>query len=371
MRVAATLLALLPALAALAIAEDCGGGVCEARTEGEVEQLETAEADALRLQLLQLSRSVEGARRAEELVQADGEVQTVHEKDPTETKPTRDLAFVHLPCNFGHTVEGSAMGEGTNWDLVKASFHSTSMVQQWKLMHESLGRGGALWGEMNPAIRGVDVATGCSRYYMPGKMWPKDLAKKYFNNRTIFGILRDPYDRAVNDFRQMVFGLESIYPNIWRWNVSVRQHKLEREGPEYQQWYKTCDVNAYLKSELGKYLAGDRYRVGCHLLPQAEFFDQPYGITLPIDNRKLPDSFNKVMEEHGYPFRMGETLHNTMCNNVSAYSLDAEAKALVKKVYARDFELVCKYFGYCDSDEMTCLEQIPQMCGGKPNATAV
>lgn len=285
------------------------------------------------------------------------------------TGRAKDLVFAHVPCNFGHTVVGLAMGSGANWTLVKESFQVQAETQAWALMQEALGVDGVMWGQMNPGIRRVDPSTLCNQYYVPGKLWPANVAESYFGNKTIFGVLRDPYDRAVNDFRQTVFGLESIFADIWRWNVSALQHTPEREGPEYQRWYKTCDVNAYLKSELGKYLAGDRYRVGCHLLPQAEFYEGRYGIALPIDNRKIPDSFNEVMQEHGYPYRMGETFHNSVCNDVSAYSLDAEAKALIRQVYARDFDLLCERFGYCDPDEMTCLEQIPDMCGSKPNAS--
>merc|ERR1711879_625027 len=141
----------------------------------------------------------------------------------------------------------------------------------------------------------------------------------------------------------------------------------ERDSERYRRYYETCDVNAYLKEELAKYKAGDRFRGNCALLPQADYFDPPFGIALPVDNRKFPDSFNEIMVEHDYPtMNLTSTIHNWACSNVSAYSLDTEVKQLIKEVYVRDFELLCSYFGYCDRDEMTCMEQIPSMCGGKP-----
>ncbi|CAE7190836.1 unnamed protein product [Symbiodinium sp. CCMP2456] len=43
-------------------------------------------------------------------------------------------------------------------------------------------------------------------------------------------------------------------------------------------------------------------------------------------------------------------------------------KALIKKVFAKDFELQCEKFGHCDKEEMFCHENIPDMCGSKPAA---
>lgn len=52
------------------------------------------------------------------------------------------------------------------------------------------------------------------------------------------------------------------------------------------------------------------------------------------------------------------------CNHVWAGDLSCETKALVRQVYARDFELLCSHFGHCDVHENVCLELVPDMCPG-------
>jgi len=297
----------------------------------------------------------------------------------TRRRGDRDLAMVHIPVNWGHTMEVAGLRtnpfSGTSW-VGKAkelqlpskntmmSFQTKTPAKQWKFLRKAMGEGGEAWGMMNPDLRPILPSTGCDMYYSPPKYWPEKVAAAYLGNKTVFGMLRDPYDRMANVFRNQVQGVSSLYKWTTRLDISRREGNMEREGPTYQKFYKTCDVNGWLKSELAKYKAGDHFRADCILMPQAEFFDMPHGVTLPIDNRRIPDSFNELMEAHGYDIRMGSaTIHNFKCDEVTAWSFDKESVALIKEVYARDFDLICKHFGYCDRDEKTCLHQIPQMCG--------
>jgi len=283
----------------------------------------------------------------------------------------RDLAMVHVPCNFGHTIERAAlMSKDMDNAFVDPSFTETEKARQQMYINLAQGPGGEAWGMMAPDLRQVSDATGCDLYYTPQKYWPEAVAKKYFRynsyeNRTVFGVLRDPFDKIVNEFRMQVLGVSSLFAHETRKAISEREGATDRESPEYKEYYENCDVNSWVKAELGKYKEGDRFRGNCHLLPQAEYFEGTHGIDVPIDNRLIPASFNEVMRNHGYDIRMGQTYHNYKCE-LSAYSLDAEAKELIKEVYAADFELVCKHFGYCDREELTCLRQISHMCGDAP-----
>merc|ERR1719401_2565655 len=146
----------------------------------------------------------------------------------------------------------------------------------------------------------------------------------------------------------------------------MREGHLEREMEPYLTWYRTCDVNAFLRAELTKVLAGDKFRGNCHLVPQAEFFDGKYGIVHPVDVRGIPQSFNDFMKRAGYSHvAMTNTAHNIRCNDLSAYSLAEDVRGLIRRVYARDFDLICQRLGYCDRAEMTCIESIPEMCPNK------
>jgi len=285
------------------------------------------------------------------------------------------LQFVHIPCTFGHTIEESGLGGlGKNstaqiWLSCKAS-EAGKDKEAWQLMEKVKAPGGDLWGMMHPSERGISAATGCNLYYTPRKYWPAELQQKVFSDKAMFTILRDPYDRMANEFRLQVQGVDSGFSGLIRPIISEREGKMEREGSEYKSWYENCDVNSYLQAELGKYLKGDQYRGNCHLIPQAEYFDIPLGEVILVDNRRIPDSFNELVDKYGYSerFHMNSTIHNWLCNDVSAYSLTQETKDLIKQVYAADFALVCKHFGYCNPDELTCLEQIDGMCGSKPKS---
>ena len=110
------------------------------------------------------------------------------------------------------------------------------------------------------------------------KHWPRDIAESYFSNKQIFGLLRDPYERLVAMFRGGVSGY----------------------GGNFAEELKTCDVDSAVRKMMLQYLSGDIYAEGCTFLPQAEFFDPPFGITVPVDNRWFPDTANDVLAKHGY-----------------------------------------------------------------------
>lgn len=176
--------------------------------------------------------------------------------------------------------------------------------------------------------------TGCPLHNTPQKWWPRPLAEQYFGNKTVFGILRDPYERLVSFHRD----------------------------PDF---YPDCDVNKAVKNTLKTFLQGKHFTESCRFLPQAEFFDGPFGVSLPIDIRRFPASANDVLERHGYTdvrVSMDDVLRAGGCPNVWAGDLDNETRLMTRLVYKRDFDLLCKHFGYCDPEETMCLSHIPGMC---------
>jgi len=264
----------------------------------------------------------------------------------------RDLALMHIPYNFGHTVESIGMFGPGDLSAVKMSSYLSTLggvgrvtrQASWEEANRMTRENGAVWGHLNPDLQVTSAVTGCPMYYTPQKHWPRGLAEKYFGNKTVFGLLRDPYERLVAFFRG---GYEGY-------------------GGSYPQFTKTCDVNGAVKQMMKDFLAmNDTFAQGCTFVPQAEFFEGPYGISLPVDNRAFPASMNEVFVEHGYPdFQIQTTdiLHVHRCPNVWAADLDSETRGLVKKFYARDFELLCEHFGYCDREENCCIWQVPGMC---------
>lgn len=284
-----------------------------------------------------------------------------HDDDKHEsTTPEGNLVLMHIPYNFGHTIEQVAlmplfsrdMVHGMQQAFLKKSKTDGVEVSQDRLdlMNMMKRHDGVAWGHFNQDLQDIDPKTGCPMYFTPPKYWPTKLAQKYFANKTIFGVLRDPYERIVSQFRGNVEGYGGFDDGA----------------------HERCSLNVGVKEMLKKYIAGGdkvKFDQECSFLPQAEYFDGEYGIKLPIDNRKFPHSMNKVFKDNNYgdafQIRQKDILHVMECENLWAEDLDAEARALVRQVYKADFDLNCKHFGYCDFEENVCLQGVENMCPPK------
>lgn len=263
-----------------------------------------------------------------------------------------ELVLVHVPYNFGHIAEMAVLlpflpdvREGFNGGKNKLANDFTTMNITWKIVNtlKMFKPHAEVWGHMNPDLNVISEVTGCPMYYTPQKYWPKDLAEKYFAGKTRFGMLRDPYERLNSFFRG----------------------NFDKYGGAYPEYFKTCDVNSAVKQMMKEVLASkNAFMRGCTFIPQAEYFEGEYGIQLPVDNRRVPDSMNEVFAKYGYKVHLkaNQMHHVRGCDNAWAGDFDQETKALVKQVYARDFELLCKHFNYCDDDEEVCIPGVPYMC---------
>lgn len=269
-----------------------------------------------------------------------------------------DLVLMHVPYNFGHTIERAAMfAQSVPREFVAGylqtmgTWGQQGRQQSWSEVRKQLRSDGEVWGHFNPDLQVNSNISGCAMYFTPQKYWPKDLAQRYFGNKTIFGMLRDPYERLVAMFRG-----------------DMADYGSAGMG----EYIKTCDVNMGLKTMLKEYIKSDnKFMSGCTFLPQADFFDGEFGITLPIDNRRMPASVNELFDAHGYGswhIRQQDIFHVNKCAQKWAADLDSETRGLIRQVYARDFDLLCKHFGYCDFEENTCISGVPQMCPDRVRA---
>jgi len=276
-------------------------------------------------------------------------------QDIAEIVKPHNLAFMHVPYNFGHTVELTKLLPGVTLDVMFSNKDGVHGAQAELGLMDKLANNNTLtaarkvkpdaelWGRLDPDLQPISDVTGCALYFTPQKYWPEDLAKKKFEKKTVFGLLRDPYERLIAMFRGGITGYGAANP----------------------KFFETCDVNGALQEMMNSAIKSKNpFGSSCTFLPQAEYFDGPYGITLPVDNRLFPQSMNEVFEEHDYSERIrGQNIgHVNGCNDVWAGNLTAETRQMVKKVYARDFELLCKHFGYCDDEENDCITGVYHMC---------
>lgn len=263
---------------------------------------------------------------------------------------------MHIPHNFGHTVEMvAAFGSGPS---AKIKFRTAIAMnrefmrdfKEGPIMPQLYQHNQSVWGGLDENLA-VKSNVNCTMYLTPPKYWPDDLAKQYFGDKKVFGILRDPYERLVTYFRSAVAddsGDESI--------------------GNYSYWAKKCDVNGAVYHMMKYYLRvknRNPYIRDCAFLPQAEYFDGKYGIKIAVDNRKFPMSMNRVFDDHGYNNMHIETadcLRAQGCNEIWAGTLAPATRKLIQEVYAKDFELLCSKFGYCNKEENTCVDSVYSMC---------
>jgi len=285
---------------------------------------------------------------------------------PQENGRTGNLSFVHVPTNFGFDVEAVALGEGSVNSTMRGILQSEELddiAETEAIIKKIVQSGGQIWGEMDPKLRVISNITQCDLYLTPPKYWPAQIASRYFGNSIPFGIIRNPYDKLVYEFRLQASGLESTFLGQSRSDIVTRENDTDAGSATYEHYFATCDVNSWLHAELTKYLSGQHFHHNCHFIPQAEYFDQPHGIALAIDAGKLPASFNQAMAAYGYAFRITELMAPSTCRNVWAGSLTAATKRLVKQAYMVDFRLLCQYFNQCDFDALVCPPSNTGTCG--------
>jgi len=262
----------------------------------------------------------------------------------------QDLVFVHVPMNFGNSItEQAALGTGSNLSYAEVT---AAGGKGWDYINSIALEDASFWGPMNPDLQVhsnwnggelmSDTSQGCPMYYTPQQYWPVDLAQKFFGDKTVFGLLRNPYDRFLAFLRAEEGGV--------------------LQGFAFDN--RTCDFSAKVKMMFaGK--ASWPPAMRCQLQPQAPFFEGKNRITLPLGLEDFPMNAQTLLEEHGYSsvhLDPNEMHHVAGCDNTWGMDLDAETKAILKNYYAKDFALMCKVFGQCDTDHASCCKRVPGMC---------
>jgi hypothetical protein len=268
-----------------------------------------------------------------------------------------DLVFLHMPYNFGNTIEKIAMFPH-NASRIQVlmyimklsggkSFAGTdsSHIPSWEQVNQLTQPGGVVWGHFNPDLLKESAVTGCPLYLTPPKHWPEDTAKKYIGDKKPFAVLRDPYEKLVAQFRG----------------------KMKDYGGSDEK-VDACDVNSAVKALMKKIVkTGDNTIGGCTNIPQSEFFEGKHGTQIAVDNWRFPQSANELFEKHNYPWHIvkEDVFHVWQCPDSWVGDFDDETRSLVKQVYAKDFELICKHFGHCEDGEKTCIQGVHTMCPEK------
>lgn len=258
----------------------------------------------------------------------------------------QDLVFMHVPMNFGNSVAlTAAVGSGSTLSYGQVSGAAS---QGWGKINSMVKPNAPVWGPLDPDLQ-IKSGIGAPMYYTPQNLWPSKLAQEYFGDKKVFGILRDPFERIVAFFRS-----KGGVARGWEFTPDGR--------------VCTDKLNKFVKDSLSPLLKdSSKSPADPNLHIQADYFEGKYGITLPVDLDKFPQSASTLLQEHGYnvTIQTNDMMHIIGCDDTWSGDLDEEAKSLIKQYYARDFDLRCKYFGYCDKSPNHCLVHVPGMCPAK------
>lgn len=206
------------------------------------------------------------------------------------------LLFLHIPKNAGTAIEQASFDQGVNWGL------------HW--------------------IGGLLTLPGnklCVKYHVP----PRYLDTPVYKDAEVFCVTRHPFERAVSEYTYLL-GVE------WGDQFSP----FLREGPSCSP----VGLNSFLQEELSLFLNtthGSKFRCDCHFLPQSEYIWDESG-TQWCDHRirmeELPGSFNQLMDAKHLPVHLKPSRVNAASCGVSPADLTEQTKAMLRIVYAEDFE---------------------------------
>jgi len=212
------------------------------------------------------------------------------------------LQLVHIPKTAGTSIELAGFSQGIDW------------------------------GSKNLDLKGrQDMPDGsvCNRYHVPPSLLT---GTNPYRSSTMFCVTRNPYDRALSEYRYM---------------LSVPW------GHEYETKYQNgifnfaeCSpdgLNHFVQRTLTLYKAGFRFIDDCHHVPQTQYITKDDGglecsIILRLED--MPSSFDNLMKEKGYPITIGgmHALDSAgKCKNLTTEALSLQTREMLQEVYAEDF----------------------------------
>lgn len=210
-------------------------------------------------------------------------------------KKQKRLLFLHIPKNAGSTIENVAMSSGVAWG-------------------KHMDHGGQKMPDGNT----------CSKWHVPPAYLPNP---NPYNDAEIFCVTRNPYDRALSEYRYLL-------DVKWGW-----------DNPRLRKAPQCTDqgVNTFLLESLRMVQSGQTFLNDCHFVPQSMFIWGPQKQLctniLRIDS--LTTSFNALMKQKGYSVTLGAEKKNSkkdVCPGLSTANFWPQTRQLLDTVYAQDFQ---------------------------------
>jgi RecG-like helicase len=184
-------------------------------------------------------------------------------------------------------------------------------------------------------------------FHIPISYWKMEKILEYKNKFNIFCVIRNPYDKAVSDFKFWIKLHNEISNNIDLFEI---YKNLDKEIKEiYENNFEISKEN--MNKVINKLLSNDKYKYSLdgHLIPQYKYIitkiDNKY-IIIPnyiLRFENLHEDFT-IFANKFMPFVKNNSIKNTYIhktnNNINANCLTKSNKKLIYTYYEIDFKLL-------------------------------
>lgn len=193
----------------------------------------------------------------------------------------RKLMYVHIPKTGGTSVEKYGKKHGINWGR-----HMKFPTPKKKI--------NSPYWHLPPTL-------------FNGKKSP-------YNGKKLFTIVRNPYDRAISEYKYRI--------EIW----SKKKNNVSKKG-----------LNNFIRN-LEREIKKNKYCFDSHVIPQHEFIDED---TEVINLENIEKDFPLLMKKYNLPEEKLPKTYKTS-SKVTKNDLDEKSIEILNKIYDKDF----KKFGY-------------------------
>lgn len=259
----------------------------------------------------------------------------------------KKLFFSHIPKTAGNTIE-EIVNEyaitNKSMDLVgEKYFRKLKKNPKYKKYYEYFLKKKYL----NKLIDYQDKTHwNINIWHLPLSYWKDDILMEYKKKYIIFCVIRNPYERAVSDFKFWI----KFYNEMKKGKLNSYFKNLLKEIEEIYD-HDLSVTNKNLNRMMKKLYSSKKYKYALdgHLIPQYEYIYTIIkgnlvkipNVTIRIEN--IEKEFNEFKNSVGLPIsnsKIMETHKNPTVSNVNIGSLTEESKKIIYKYYKLDFKIL-------------------------------
>ena len=193
------------------------------------------------------------------------------------------IEFIHIPKNAGTAIENVGKEKGVRWGRFKPEHR--------EFMNEDI----------------------CNYWHLPPKRFKEG---NFYQKDETFCVIRNPYSRIISEY-------------------AYRHSKEPKKN-------NAKDMNDWIAKVLTKENVDKKGGQDCHLFPQHDFVYDDVNDLYTCQNilrfEHLEKDFNDLITKKSYDLKLQKKA-NTTKFDLTEKDISSKNRALIKSLYARDFEL--------------------------------